>query len=102
METTKQKQLEKLEVINNIRLTAEDYYITDKEFKLTLVSEGIVTYVLDHNDLSFEINIIADDDFFKEETIEEILNTKRIKYIGLNVYRMESNLVKTVMFSENA
>lgn len=101
MKTTEEKQLKLNNAIENILLIAEDYDIKQKPFKLSVISDGTITYTLDRNDLYFELNIIADDDFISEETIEDILFSRRIDYIGFNIYRQEIKRIEDLTYSNN-
>jgi esterase/lipase superfamily enzyme len=44
----------------------------------------------------FEINVIADDMFFSNETVEQLLDKKRIGYIGVAKYKDNERTTETV------
>ena len=46
----------------------------------------------------FEINIISDDMFFANETVEQLLDKKRISYLGVSKYKENDRVTEIVAY----
>ena len=67
-----------------------------KEFKFACFVDNTLTYELYENGKSYNLNIIADDDFLCIELFNNLLNSKRIEYISFVVYNENKEPIERI------
>lgn len=73
------------EIVNECKLNG----IMDKVANFHCYADEILTYQITHDNVKHEFNIIADSDFFRDELVSELLESKRVEYFEHAIYLLD-------------
>jgi len=76
----------------------------ESEWSFSVFTDNTFTYEIiryEQNEIRYNIHIIADDMFFREETINDLFNKKNIIYFNFQEWKVDCKKINNLTFIEN-